>query len=107
MPTLDPRPHLPLIKRVALIVLAIIIIVSLSPFTVVSAGERGVLLRFGAVQDLIFNEGFHFKTPFVDAVEKIDVTIQKLETEADAASQDLQNVFTQVALNYHVDPLRV
>jgi regulator of protease activity HflC (stomatin/prohibitin superfamily) len=44
----------------------------------VGAGERGVLLRFGAVTGTIFDEGLYFKIPFcassrpdVDADSKI------------------------------------
>jgi prohibitin 1 len=29
------------------------------PFTIVNAGERGVIMHLGEVQDQILNEGFH------------------------------------------------
>ena len=34
----------------------------------VGAGERGVLLRFTAVTDKVFDEGLYFKIPFVHQV---------------------------------------
>jgi len=37
----------------------------LSAFGTIGAGERGVLLQFGAVQDKVFDEGLYFKIPFI------------------------------------------
>jgi len=34
-------------------------------FGTIGAGERGVLLQFGAVQDKVLGEGLYFKIPFV------------------------------------------
>lgn len=70
----------------------------------IGAGERGVLLQFGAVQDRIFKEGLYFKIPFAQEVVKMDVKIQKDEVPASAASKDLQIVTSRIALNYHMDP---
>ncbi len=87
-------------------VIIVLIVVSMS-IVIIGAGERGVVLRWGAVQDKIFNEGFHLKTPFADRVEKVDVRIQKAESKASAASKDLQVVTTTVAVNFHQNPDRV
>lgn len=76
----------------------------LSSFGTIGAGERGVLLQFGAVQDKILDEGLYFKIPFVQKVKKMDVKIQKDEVTASAASKDLQVVSFTIALNYHIDP---
>lgn len=70
----------------------------------VGAGERGVLLRFSAVQGRIFGEGLYFKLPLVESVLKMDVKMQKEQVEAEAASKDLQTVSSVVALNFHVKP---
>jgi regulator of protease activity HflC (stomatin/prohibitin superfamily) len=70
----------------------------------IGAGERGVLLQFGAVQDKIFNEGLYVKIPFVNKVVKMDVKMQKDEIPASAASKDLQVVTSVIALNYHLAP---
>jgi len=83
--------------------LAILIII-LGTFGTVGAGERGVLLQFGAVQNKVFNEGLYFKIPFIHKVVKIDVKIQKDEVPASASSKDLQVVTSKIALNYHLDP---
>ena len=43
----------------------------------IGAGERGVLLQFGAVKDKVFDEGLYFKIPFIQQVVKMDVKIAK------------------------------
>lgn len=85
----------------------VVILILLGGFVIITAGERGVVLRFGAVQDRIMTEGLNFKMPLIESVEKIDVKIQKEQTEATASSKDLQEVRTTVALNFHIVPEKV
>ncbi len=81
-----------------------LIIIFLSFFVIVNAGERGVLMRFGEVQDQVLSEGIHVILPIVNTVEKLSVRVQKQEQSAEASSKDLQDVFTDVALNWHIIP---
>ena len=91
--------------RLVLIIVAILVFfLFLSPFVQVGAGERGVVLNFGAVQDAVLNEGLHFRVPIMQRVAIMDVKVQKAVTDAAAASSDLQDVTSSVALNYHVMP---
>jgi regulator of protease activity HflC (stomatin/prohibitin superfamily) len=80
-------------------------VVSTSYYSV-PAGNRGVLLRFGAVQGEL-GEGFHLVTPFVQSVELMNVRTQMSPSDASAASKDLQVVQTKVAINYHLSPSKV
>ncbi len=89
---------------VVILFVAFVGILMLNPFVKVNAGERGVVLRFGAVQPAVLDEGLHFIIPMVDQVIKMDVTIRKSETDARAASSDIQDTRSTIALNYHVDP---
>jgi regulator of protease activity HflC (stomatin/prohibitin superfamily) len=73
---------------------------------IVPAGFRGVLLQFSAVKGVL-GEGFHVVIPFVNDVVLMEVRTQKEESQATAASRDLQNVTTSLALNFRVDPGRV
>lgn len=86
-----------------IVVIAIFLVGFLSIGTV-GAGQRGVLLEFGAVTGKVFDEGLYFKVPFAQSVVKMDVQIRKVETKADSASKDLQSVAAIIALNYHLDP---
>jgi regulator of protease activity HflC (stomatin/prohibitin superfamily) len=82
----------------------IVLIFLFGAFGTVGAGERGILLQFGAVQDKVFGEGLYFKIPFIQSVVSIDVKIQKDEVSSTASSKDLQVVTSRIALNYHLDP---
>lgn len=70
----------------------------------VNAGYRGVVLTFGKPSESIAQEGLNFKIPIVQTVKKYEVRTQKIETVADSASKDLQDVQTTIALNFHLDP---
>lgn len=92
-----------LIASRAILFLLTLAIVS-SFFVIINAGERGVLMRFGQVQDEILGEGIHFIIPMLNTVEKLSVRVQKQEISAEASSKDLQDVFTDVVLNWHIVP---
>ena len=70
---------------------------------IVEAGHVGVVTRFGAVTGTSFEQGLHYKVPFADGVWIADVRTQKEQVDAAAASRDLQEVKTTIALNYHLD----
>jgi len=92
-------------KVVSPIIIGVFVLMFISnAFGTIGAGERGVLLQFGAVQDKVFAEGLYFKIPFIQKVVKMDVKIQKDEVLASASSKDLQVVTSKIALNYHLDP---
>jgi regulator of protease activity HflC (stomatin/prohibitin superfamily) len=82
----------------------IVILMFFRPFVQIGAGERGVVLNFGAVQDTVLDEGLHFRVPIMQSIVAVDVKVQKSESEAAAASSDLQDVSSKVALNYHIIP---
>ena len=46
----------------------------------------------------------HFIIPFAEQVIQLEVRTLKYQAEASAASNDLQEVQTVIALNYHIDP---
>ena len=90
-----------------IIVAFVVLIGVFGSFGTIGAGERGVVLQFGAVQDKIFDEGLYVKIPLIQQVEVMDVKIQKDEVPASASSKDLQVVTSKIALNYHLDPSAV
>ncbi len=95
------------LKSIGLAMIALIAVLVLVPFGTVGAGERGVLLRFGAVTGNVLGEGLYFRIPVVDRVVIMDVKILKEQVLATAASKDLQNVNATVAVNFRVDPQKV
>jgi regulator of protease activity HflC (stomatin/prohibitin superfamily) len=96
-----------LVRALAVIFVVVVLLFVLNPFVVIGPGERGVVLNFGAVQKEIMGEGLHLRVPIMQRVIKMDVKVQKGEGQGDAASKDLQQVTTNVAVNYHLDPSRV
>jgi len=76
----------------------------LNPFVKIDAGERGIVMNFGAVQDDVLGEGLHLRVPIMQKIVKMDVKIQKSETRSEAASKDLQDIKSVIALNYHIVP---
>jgi regulator of protease activity HflC (stomatin/prohibitin superfamily) len=93
--------------RVVIGIIILLVILIFNPFVIVRAGERGVVLNWGAVSDIIYNEGLHLKIPIYQKIEKMDVTVQKEEYPASAASKDLQIVSTKVTINYRLIPSHV
>src|SRR5215212_6270008 len=93
------------LKILAAIVTFIIIIVVISESVVIiQAGHRGVVLYLGAVENKVLGEGLHFIIPFAEQVIQLEVRTLKFQADASAASNDLQEVASVIALNYHIDP---
>jgi prohibitin 2 len=88
----------------ALGTLIFIIIILAESVVIVQAGHRGVVLYLGAVENRVLGEGMHFIIPFAEQVIQLEVRTLKYQAEASAASNDLQEVQTVIALNYHIDP---
>ena len=85
-----------------LVLLFIILTVLFGSFGSVPAGNVGVKTRFGKVLSTV-QPGLYVKVPMIDSVVQMDVQTQKDQTNATAASNDLQSVTATVAVNYHVE----
>ena len=82
----------------------LLFLIILKPWIQIGAGERGVVLNFGAVRPAVLGEGLHFRVPIQQQVVIMDVKVQKASTDASASSSDLQEVSSTVAINYHIIP---
>jgi prohibitin 2 len=91
----------------AIVTFAVIIIILSESVVIVQAGHRGVVLYLGAVENRVLGEGVHFVIPFAEQVVQLEVRTLKYQAEATAASNDLQQVQTVIALNYHLNPADV
>src|SRR5207245_2633613 len=87
-----------------IITFVVIIIFMFESVVVVEAGNRGVVLYVGAVENRVLGEGIHYIVPFAEQVIQMEVRTLKFQANASAASNDLQEVQTTIALNYHIDP---
>jgi regulator of protease activity HflC (stomatin/prohibitin superfamily) len=88
------------------VVVVILIWVLLASTTTIGTGKIAVMTRFGRVTGKELGEGFHIKSP-VDRVNVYDIKVLKEETEAAAASKDLQDVKSTLVINYRLEAGRV
>ena len=107
IPTTVPR--IPTVQNklkilAAIITFVVIIVFMFESVVVVQAGHRGVVLYVGAVENRVLGEGIHFIVPFAEQVIQMEVRTLKFQANATAASNDLQEVQTTIALNYHISP---
>jgi regulator of protease activity HflC (stomatin/prohibitin superfamily) len=52
----------------------------------------------------VLEEGLHFRIPVMQHIIRLDVKVQKSLTSAAASSSNLQEVSSEVALNFHIVP---
>ncbi len=102
-------PRIPTVQNklkilAAIITFVVIIVFMFESVVVVQAGHRGVVLYVGAVENRVLGEGIHFIVPFAEQVIQMEVRTLKFQADATAASNDLQEVQTTIALNYHISP---
>ena len=92
----------PLARTIVPIIVVLIAALALlgSLTVVIESGHVGVVRSFGAVQPEPLPEGLHFKKPFIDQVEQMDVRLTASHGKATAASRDLQTVTTEVTTQY-------
>lgn len=87
-----------------LFVLVIILITVFAGFVIIPAGNVNVQLRFGKVVN-VQEQGLHFKLPLIDGVKRMSIQTQLFTVpDATAASKDLQDVTTSIAINYKILP---
>src|SRR5947209_11916933 len=99
-----PRVQNKLKILAAIVTFVVIIVFMFESVVVVEAGHRGVVLYVGAVENRVLGEGIHFIIPFAEQVVPLEVRTLKFQADASAASNDLQEVQTTIALNYHISP---
>ncbi|MBP3380021.1 MAG: prohibitin family protein [Ruminococcus sp.] len=88
-------------KLIAFVIAAVLLLIVLvNSFTIVPAGNTGVVLTLGKVSSTSYSEGFHLRIPFIQQVEHMSNKIQVYSTPASAVSKDLQTVSSNIAVNY-------
>jgi len=109
----NPQPHdefnftpATAIKIVLGVFIALMLIVTgCSTFGTVPSGSVGVVTRFGATTGEMKQPGLYAITPFISGIEQMDTQTHAYKASATAASRDLQDVTTEVTLNYRLDPV--
>jgi regulator of protease activity HflC (stomatin/prohibitin superfamily) len=86
----------------AIIIFMAISILANALWSIVEAGQVGVVTRLGAV-NRVANPGLVIKIPFIENVAIMETRTQKEQVDAQAASKDLQEVKSTIALNFHLN----
>ena len=73
-------------------------------YSIVGPGTMGILVTLGKVSPTALQPGVHFKLPIVSSIIPMSVRVNKFEMDETAASNDLQDVHTRIAVNFHVEP---
>lgn len=94
------------VKRIGGTVAFLILLSIFSPIAIVAAGHRGVITTFGKVDERILDEGMHLVNPLSD-VHHTNIQIQKHAVKASASSKDLQQITSELTLNFHLDAKKV
>lgn len=72
----------------------------------IDAGHVGIVKRFGNVVDVV-DPGLHFKIPYADTVEEMEVRERAFSMDLDAASQDPLELPIKVTVNWLVKRAQV
>ena len=105
----DPLPAKPKFNNVLFLIAPVLFVVYtlFESFTVIPAGHIGIQVTFGTVHQETLTEGAHLVNP-MSVVREVDVRLvtTKLK-EASAGTKDLQQVHTDIVVNYRLDGTKV
>ncbi len=83
------------------IIVGLLVITGLTSIRMIGTGKVGVVTQYGRVTGRELNEGLHFVAPWgINKVAVYDIKVQKESVASTAASKDLQDVSSQLVLNY-------
>jgi prohibitin 1 len=86
------------------VVVLLLVITFFTMVRVVGTGQVGVVTQYGRVTGRELTEGMSFVAPWgINNVTMYDVKVQRETVTSTAASKDLQDVSSQIVLNYTLD----
>ncbi len=71
-------------------------------YVTIPAGNAGVVMHFGKVQNGVLGEGLHFILPWRDSVKTMSVQVLRSDLKMTAGSGDMQDVHSEIVLNWSV-----
>ena len=101
MKKFDLKENKKLIIMLGIIIFLVITIIC--SFQTIKSGEVGLRVRFGKIINSNLKEGFNLKIPYIENIVKVNIKVQKVELETSAASKDLQDINTKIAVNYRIE----
>ena len=95
------------IAGIGIAVLGVILFLVMGPFALIGPGQRGVEVDKGKVTGKIYTEGWYVYNPITKDIVEFDVRTHTDEADADAASNDQQDIKVKVAVTYRLDDAQV
>ena len=105
-PNLAPKMSILSNKKViAFSIIGILLLITvLTSVRQVGTGQVGVVTQYGRVTGRELNEGLSFIAPWgLNSVTVYDMKVQKETVTSAAASQDLQDVSSEIVMNYQLE----
>ena len=97
----------PLRKYAALPLLLPLIVAVFESFTVVPAGHVGVQVTMGTVNQTALHSGVNFVNP-ISSVKDVEIRVKRADLSgASASTKDLQQVHTDIVVQYRMSPEKV
>lgn len=95
------------IKRKYIVAAAVALVVAITVLTsvrIVGTGQVGVVTQYGRVTGRELDEGMSLVLPWgLNSVTIYDIKVQKEAVNSTAASKDLQDVSSEIVLNYNLE----
>lgn len=85
-----------------LVILMVFVAVVFNAVYTVNEGHIGIVKRFSEAKEQV-NPGLHFKVPFIDDVEEIEVRTRKNEEKMASSTKEQMPVTVVVSVNWTVD----
>lgn len=96
-------------KSIITLVIMVVVVVAglgalISSIASIDAGHAGVVFnkQTRTIEPVALKSGWSFVWPYIIQVTEMETRVQKEQVTASAASKDLQDATTEVALNYYV-----
>jgi prohibitin 2 len=100
-----------LYSRTSLVLaLAVLLVAAIWPAGLgrVQPGARGVVLRFGAPTGRVAAQGLYYVVPFVERVVQVNTQVNTVHFDrAQATTHDLEPVYADLEVSFHVEPAHV
>lgn len=92
-------------KLTIVIVIAVLLVITfLTSLKTIGTGQVGVVTQYGRVTGRELTEGLSFVMPWgLNNVTVYDIKVQKEAVTSTAASKDLQDVSSQIVVNYNLE----
>ena len=89
---------------IAIVIAILLVITFLTSLKTIGTGQVGVVTQYGRVTGRELTEGLSFVMPWgLNNVTVYDIKVQKEAVTSTAASKDLQDVSSQIVVNYNLE----